>query len=66
MVEVPLTSTQQGLVVPDAAVLYDIHGDAWVYEDLAETRTPAGACRSHVTPAISPSSPGASARAPRW
>jgi RND family efflux transporter MFP subunit len=34
MVEVPLTSTQQGLVVPDAAVLYDIHGDAWVYEDL--------------------------------
>ena len=34
MVEIPLTSTQQGLVVPDAAVLYDIHGDAWVYEDL--------------------------------
>jgi RND family efflux transporter MFP subunit len=34
MVEVPLTSTQQGLVVPGAAVLYDIHGDTWVYEDL--------------------------------
>ena len=34
MVEIPLASTQQGLVVPDAAVLYDIHGDAWVYEDL--------------------------------
>ena len=30
MVELPLKSTQQGLVVPEAAVLYDIHGDAWV------------------------------------
>jgi cobalt-zinc-cadmium efflux system membrane fusion protein len=34
MVEVPLKSTARGLVVPEAAVLYDIHGDAWVYEDL--------------------------------
>ena len=34
MVEIPLKGTQQGLVVPEAAVLYDIHGDAWVYEDL--------------------------------
>jgi membrane fusion protein, heavy metal efflux system len=34
MVEVPLKSAQRGLVVPDAAVLYDIHGDAWVYQDL--------------------------------
>jgi RND family efflux transporter MFP subunit len=34
MAEVPLTGTQQGLVVPEAAVLYDIHGDAWVYEDM--------------------------------
>lgn len=34
LAELPLTTTQQGLVVPDAAVLYDIHGDAWVYEDL--------------------------------
>jgi membrane fusion protein, heavy metal efflux system len=34
MVEVPLKGTQQGLVVPEASVLYDIHGDAWVYEDL--------------------------------
>jgi RND family efflux transporter MFP subunit len=34
MVEVPLTGTQTGLVVPEASVLYDIHGDAWVYEDL--------------------------------
>jgi RND family efflux transporter MFP subunit len=34
MVELPLTSTEQGLVVPDTAVLYDIHGATWVYEDL--------------------------------
>jgi cobalt-zinc-cadmium efflux system membrane fusion protein len=34
MAEVPLTGTEQGLVVPEAAVLYDIHGDSWVYEDL--------------------------------
>ncbi len=34
MVELPLTSTGEGLVVPDAAVLYDIHGSTWVYEDL--------------------------------
>jgi hypothetical protein len=26
----------KGLVVPEAAVLYDIHGDAWVYEDLGD------------------------------
>jgi cobalt-zinc-cadmium efflux system membrane fusion protein len=34
LVELPLTSTEQGLVVPDTAVLYDIHGATWVYEDL--------------------------------
>ena len=34
MVELPLTSTEEGLVVPDTAVLYDIHGATWVYEDL--------------------------------
>ena len=34
MAEIPLKSTVQGLVVPEAALLYDIHGDAWVYEDL--------------------------------
>ena len=34
MVEVPLKGTERGLVVPEASVLYDIHGDAWVYEDL--------------------------------
>ena len=34
MAEIPLKTTVQGLVVPEAALLYDIHGDAWVYEDL--------------------------------
>ena len=34
MAELPLKTTQQGLVVPAASLLYDIHGDAWVYEDL--------------------------------
>jgi membrane fusion protein, heavy metal efflux system len=34
LVELPLTSTEQGLVVPDTAVLYDIHGATWVYEDV--------------------------------
>jgi RND family efflux transporter MFP subunit len=34
LVEIPLTTTEQGLVVPDTAVLYDIHGATWVYEDL--------------------------------
>ena len=34
MAEVPLRSTVQGLVVPEAALLFDIHGDTWVYEDL--------------------------------
>ena len=34
LVELPLTTTEKGLVVPEAAVLYDIHGATWVYEDL--------------------------------
>jgi RND family efflux transporter MFP subunit len=34
LVELPLKSGARGLVVPDAAVLYDIHGAAWVYEDV--------------------------------
>jgi hypothetical protein len=34
MAEVALVGTQQGLVVPETSILYDIHGDAWVYEDL--------------------------------
>jgi RND family efflux transporter MFP subunit len=33
LVELPLTTTEKGLVVPDAAVLYDIHGATWIYED---------------------------------
>ena len=36
MIELPLRSSIQGLVVPEASVLYDIHGDAWVSEDLGE------------------------------
>ena len=36
MVELPLETSQRGLVVPDAAVLYDIHGDAWVYQDMGD------------------------------
>ena len=34
LVELPLKSAEKGLVVPAAAVLYDVHGDTWVYEDL--------------------------------
>ena len=36
LVELPMTTTEKGLVVPDAAVLYDIHGATWVYEDLGD------------------------------
>jgi hypothetical protein len=34
LVELPLRTTEKGLVVPDTAILYDIHGATWVYEDL--------------------------------
>ena len=34
LVELPMKSNTRGLVIPDAAVLYDIHGATWVYEDL--------------------------------
>ena len=34
LVELPMRSNARGLVVPEAAVLYDIHGATWVYEDL--------------------------------
>jgi cobalt-zinc-cadmium efflux system membrane fusion protein len=34
MTELPLRQSEQGLVVPEAALLYDMHGDAWVYEDI--------------------------------
>lgn len=33
-VQLPLGSAADGLVVPDAAIVYDIHGQPWVYEDL--------------------------------
>ena len=36
LVELPLKTTEKGLVVPDAAVLYDMHGTSWVYEDLGD------------------------------
>ena len=32
-VQLPLKATERGLVVPDRAVLYDINGGTWVYED---------------------------------
>ncbi len=35
-VQLPLRSVEDGLAVPAAALLYDIHGDTWVYEDLGE------------------------------
>jgi RND family efflux transporter MFP subunit len=38
LVELPLKSTEKGLVVPDASILYDIHGATWVYEDLGDFR----------------------------
>ena len=34
LVELPMRGTTRGLLVPEAAVLYDIHGATWVYEDL--------------------------------
>ena len=34
LAELSLRSAEKGLVVPDAAILYDIHGATWVYEDL--------------------------------
>jgi hypothetical protein len=32
-VQLPLKTTERGLVVSDRAVLYDISGGTWVYED---------------------------------
>jgi hypothetical protein len=34
-VELPLRGRETRLQVPYAAILYDIHGDAWVYENTA-------------------------------
>ncbi len=33
-VELPLRTTEQALVIPDAAILYDLQGGTWVYESL--------------------------------
>lgn len=33
-VQVPLTASGKGLVIPDSAIVYDVHGATWVYEDL--------------------------------
>jgi RND family efflux transporter MFP subunit len=35
-VEIPLASADSGLVVPDSAVVIDIHGDTWVYQEVGE------------------------------
>lgn len=35
-VQLPLTTADTGLVVPSSAVVYDIHGATWVYEDLGK------------------------------
>lgn len=32
-VEMPLRAFEKGLVVPDSALLYDLHGSTWVYVD---------------------------------
>lgn len=36
LVDLPIGGTAQGLMVPRAALLFDIHGTAWVYEDLGD------------------------------
>lgn len=33
-VQLPLAASADGLVVPDSAIVYDVHGATWVYEDL--------------------------------
>lgn len=33
-VQLPLAAAADGLVIPDSALVYDIHGQPWVYEDL--------------------------------
>jgi RND family efflux transporter MFP subunit len=34
MVQIPLAGADSGLVIPDSAIVYDIHGATWAYEDL--------------------------------
>lgn len=38
VVQLPLVGAADGLVVPDSALVYDIHGQQWVYEDRGENR----------------------------
>jgi cobalt-zinc-cadmium efflux system membrane fusion protein len=35
-VEIPLKSSENALAIPDASIVYDIHGDTWVYQDLGD------------------------------
>lgn len=35
-VQLPLLSSESGLAIPDSAIVYDIHGGTWVYQDLGE------------------------------
>jgi RND family efflux transporter MFP subunit len=35
-VQLPLTAREKGLTIPYSAVVYDIHGATWVYEDLGD------------------------------
>lgn len=37
-VELPLAGASEALVVPDSAVIYDVHGGAWVYIDTGDRR----------------------------
>ena len=56
-VELPMRAAQRALVVPDAALLYDLHGGTWVYEHSATTPIPAGGSKSADKPAAKRSSP---------
>ena len=35
-VQLPLAAAADGLVIPDSAIVYDVHGQPWVYEDLGK------------------------------
>jgi cobalt-zinc-cadmium efflux system membrane fusion protein len=37
-VQVPLLASERGLVLPESAVVFDVHGATWVYEDLGGGR----------------------------
>ena len=44
-VQLPLAGSEQALVVPTAAVVYDMNGGTWVYEATGDTRSCGGASR---------------------